>query len=379
MSTCLSSRACGFDLEHMIKWPYITNSTRTTSNSSSPSSTLSESTNSPIAISSRKARKPRKRPNQTYNEAAALLSMACPNIFNTKHLIKKPTNLPKFTKHQPHFFDEPPELIETSEYPLRRQIAENPCSLTESKITTLCQNTQEIELNCDCVELKDECLDEFDTESILDEEIEQGIDSIMGESNSVIDNNKEPNDVIAYGYPIGLGFGMRNGVRALKNCDDRNWWCFPMVDVSPAVNGKFEKSLVGKKKKKKVEELMESELGFNSWGIDNFSKGIQSEKRLVLKLDYDDVLNDWSGNWSPVPEEIWHKAPTGGDIYARAANIDLFSEKDGRIEASATRFMDKNQSKKNGHPVKNASSDRRPRCKGRFVKKSISTACDGET
>ncbi|EPS64863.1 hypothetical protein M569_09917, partial [Genlisea aurea] len=52
--------------------------------SSSPSSTLSEATNSPLVISTRKPRTPRKRPNQTYNEAAAILSTVYPKIFPAK-------------------------------------------------------------------------------------------------------------------------------------------------------------------------------------------------------------------------------------------------------------------------------------------------------
>uniref|UniRef100_A0A0V0H243 Putative ovule protein n=1 Tax=Solanum chacoense TaxID=4108 RepID=A0A0V0H243_SOLCH len=78
MSSCLAGggrAAYKLDLE-IIKSP----STSWTSQSSSPSSTLSESSNSPIAISTRKPRTPRKRPNQTYNEAAALLSTVYPKI-----------------------------------------------------------------------------------------------------------------------------------------------------------------------------------------------------------------------------------------------------------------------------------------------------------
>ncbi|KAI5584207.1 hypothetical protein BDE02_06G065000 [Populus trichocarpa] len=94
-SPCISGggRTYGFDLE--IVKSSSTSSTRT-SHTSSPSSTISESSNSPLAISTRKSRTPRKRPNQTYNEAAALLSTAYPNIFSTKHLTKSS----KFTKPQ---------------------------------------------------------------------------------------------------------------------------------------------------------------------------------------------------------------------------------------------------------------------------------------
>ncbi|CAI9276869.1 unnamed protein product [Lactuca saligna] len=73
----------------------------------------------------------------------------------------------------------------------------------------------------------------------------------MGSLNSTIQNyrlydNFYLNSKTCYGYPLGIKFGgnfefnfgfiMRNGVRALKNGDDRNWWNFPTlnaVNISP--------------------------------------------------------------------------------------------------------------------------------------------------
>ncbi|XP_024965420.1 protein CHLOROPLAST IMPORT APPARATUS 2-like [Cynara cardunculus var. scolymus] len=397
MSSCLSSRACGFDLEHMVKWPCST-SGRTTSNSSSPSSTLSESSNSPTAISTRKPRTPRKRPNQTYNEAAALLSMACPNIFNTIHLTKRTSNLPK---QHCNFFNEPPELIlpviENSGFLLRQRIMDKPCPLIEPKVVSSCQNSGEIKPNSVFVESSDGYDDDFDTESMLDEEMEQGIDSIMGDSNSILEID-ESNGIIAshfntcYGYPMGLGFGgkpelnfgfvMRNGARALRKGDERNFGSFPtvkMVNISPPP----EKFPVGKKnnKKKKVEELMKSgsefrQGNFNS-GDEGLSQGVGHQ--FILKLDYDAILNAWSDKGSPLPEETPQSASPGADIHARAAHIELFSENGGWMESGATRSMDNNHFKKIRYQVKNASSDRRPRCKGRFVTKPNSPTSDEET
>ncbi|EYU19419.1 hypothetical protein MIMGU_mgv1a023217mg, partial [Erythranthe guttata] len=64
--------------------------------------------NCPLAISTRKPRTPRKRPNQTYNEAAAILFTAYPKIFPTK------ANPCKFTKS--HGGNEKnPFLFETSD------------------------------------------------------------------------------------------------------------------------------------------------------------------------------------------------------------------------------------------------------------------------
>ena len=54
-------------------------------------------------------------------------------------------------------------------------------------------------------------------------------------------DNFSLNSKNCYGYPMGLGFGgnlefnfgfgMRNGVRALKNGDYGNWWNFLTVNV----------------------------------------------------------------------------------------------------------------------------------------------------
>lgn len=55
------------------------------SSSASPSSTLSEaSSSSATSVSLKRARAPRKRPNQAYNEAAALLASIHPSVFPVK-------------------------------------------------------------------------------------------------------------------------------------------------------------------------------------------------------------------------------------------------------------------------------------------------------
>ncbi|MFS7930840.1 hypothetical protein Hanom_Chr04g00348961 [Helianthus anomalus] len=80
------------------------------------------------------------------------------------------------------------------------------------------------------MEQSKEYLDDFDTESILNDEIEQGIDSIMGDCTAISENHGT-NDTV----------------------------------TSPATIAKCERSLAGKKKKKTMQL-----------------------RKLVLKLDYDD-------------------------------------------------------------------------------------------
>ncbi|XP_076914399.1 protein CHLOROPLAST IMPORT APPARATUS 2-like [Bidens hawaiensis] len=367
MSSCISGRAYVLDLENIVKSSsssYATSSIYSNSNSSSPSSIFSESSNSLIAVSTRKPRTPRKRPNQTYNEAAALLSTACPAIFS---VTKKYTNQTEFSNPHSYLFNEPRELL-------------------------LFEKPKEIEFNGrwtrspSLSSLSEEYRDDFDTESLLDEEIGEGIDSIMGKSNSNTNTNTNSNEKSCYGYPVGLGiggylecnfgFGLRNGVRALKNVDEGNWWSYPVVNVmnvSSLAMKKTEKCRVGKKKK--VADLMKSvpECSIGDEGCENGTM-------LMLKLDYEKVLKAWSDKGSPVPEGVSGSESPGSDIHARLAQIDLFSENGGVREASVNRYKEKRRtrffSKKIRYQVRKVNADLRPRSKGRFVRRPNSPTCE---
>ncbi|XP_004296491.1 PREDICTED: protein CHLOROPLAST IMPORT APPARATUS 2-like isoform X1 [Fragaria vesca subsp. vesca] len=421
MSSCFSGggRTYAFELD-IVKSP--STSTRT-SQISSPSSTLSESSNSALAISTRKPRTPRKRPNQTYNEAAALLSTAYPNIFSTKTL----TNPRKSTKPHDSFLDPssselllPLRLIDNpATFLLHNPILEKPNSRFEPKsinsFEKSCNSPGEFNspVNFDSNPNSSmEICDDFDAESMLDEEIEEGIDSIMGSSTTSmnIDSVDESSTTTSsdqmmmgscYGYPMGLGFGgnlefgfgfRRGGVRPLRQVDDGvNWWSFPTVDVLE-ISPRFNKSRpsaappsAGKKKKKKMEKLavVESKLAEKS-GSPKTSQSTKEEeeepeaetRQLMLKLDYDDVLNAWSDKASPFPEELQGGAD-GNDVSARLAQIDLFTDAGGLREASVLRYKEKRRtrlfSKKIRYQVRKVNADRRPRMKGRFVRRPNSS------
>ncbi|KAJ1378209.1 hypothetical protein SESBI_48076 [Sesbania bispinosa] len=161
-------------------------STMTSSPTSSPSSTISETSN--VSIRTKKPRTTRKRPNQTYNEAATLLSKAYPNLFrNFKN--KQPK---KFTKQ-----------------------------ITEKKLSNV---------SCGVVnpnELERDSGEDFDCESMLDEEIEEGIDSIIG---SRVDEAAGAGGG-ERATPWFGGFGGKLGwARALRRVDGENWWNFVTVD-----------------------------------------------------------------------------------------------------------------------------------------------------
>ncbi|KAL1819932.1 protein CHLOROPLAST IMPORT APPARATUS 2 [Daucus carota subsp. sativus] len=312
MSSCLSGggRTYGFDLD-IVK---STSTSSRTSHSSSPSSTLSESSNSPITILHRKPRTPRKRPNQTYNEAALLLSTAYPKIFPTKHL----TKLCKSSKLYSSFVDEAQELllpfrtIDNSGFLLHQPILEKRILGLVPKVVDscerVCHSPQDSDLCGNSLEICDEHQDDFDAESILDEEIEEGIDSIMG--NLSVNNDSasdESTSTTCIGYPLGLGFsgnfdygfGMRGGgVRALRDADESNWWSFPAVDVADITpNFKKTPSAAAQKKKKKVKKIVELKY-LDSPPVHN---PVAAEEELPmlsggprLKLNYDKVSEAWS-------------------------------------------------------------------------------------
>ncbi|KAK7265214.1 hypothetical protein RJT34_32830 [Clitoria ternatea] len=386
MSSCLSGaggRTYGFDFE-FVKSP---SSSIRTSHTSSPSSTISESSNSPLAISTRKPRTPRKRPNQTYNEAAALLSTAYPNLFSTKNL-KTPG---KFSK--PAFGNESSELLlpfrvleDGSSFlldpPVRHTPMERPKVVQEkespgeisSRVNHYDESSNNIKNNNNnCFELNDDCEESFDAESILDEEIEEGIDSIMG-GTRVQENDDSIPWMMAFGGKLDFRVGFpRPAVRALRHVDEGNWWNFPAVDIlqiSPKISNKAPPLATEKKKKQKkvekpVAELKSAELP-------------KAKPGLMLKLNYDDVRNAWSERGSPFAEDSPVSDAPENDLTARLSQIDLLWDNGGVREARVLRYKEKRRtrlfSKKIRYQVRKVNADRRPRMKGRFVRRLNSSS-----
>ncbi|KAJ4963396.1 hypothetical protein NE237_023335 [Protea cynaroides] len=381
MTSCISGGGLtyGFDID-IVKSPCTSSRT---SHSSSPSSTLSESSNSPSRISTRKPRTPRKRPNQTYNEAAALLSTIYPNIFSTQNLIKPC----RHTKQYDFFSDEFPELlppspgIENGGFLLDQQVPYKPTFQIEPKPANSsekpCQSPPELD--------SQPYEEDFDAESILDEEMEEGIDSIMG--NPCINNdsydasnaysyngrfNSYSGNQMGFGYrKFGLGYTFGGGVRALKHVDDGDWWRFPIVDVlqiSPKLN-----KISSQKKKKKAEHKEEVK---NSGSCkDNNSI---SNSGLSLKLNYEEILNAWSDRGSPFSDETLATDLSELDTLARLGQIDIFPENGGMREASVLRYREKRRtrlfSKKIRYQVRKVNADQRPRMKGRFARRPNSSS-----
>lgn len=243
--------------------------------------------------------------------------------------------------------------------------------------------------------------DDFDAQSMLDEEIGEGIDSILGnlgteneETQSSDSNSKSRATQLnnfCYGYPVGclgfdFGYGMRRELRAFRNVDEGDWWRFPcvnVVDITPKPDKTLSPPVADKKKKKKIEkgaktnappsrEDNENEI-LNSTPTGQAQASKQARTGLLLKLNYDGVLDAWSDKASPFSGDD-SPAATGNDVQVRLAQIDLFSDNGGIREASVQRYKEKRRtrlfsnSKKIRYQVRKVNADRRPRMKGRFVR-----------
>lgn len=125
--------------------------------------------------------------------------------------------------------------------------------------------------------------DDFSAESMLDEEIEEGIDSIMGYElmEGAISCNSVQMDMCCN---AGLGYGMRRELRAIRHVDEGDWWRFPCVNLAEIT--------------KKT----------NSAAIPLPNAGLR------LKLDYDDVLKAWSGKGSPFSGDAPAADSAGNDV-----------------------------------------------------------------
>ncbi|URE25809.1 CCT motif [Musa troglodytarum] len=381
MSACLSGggRTYGFDLD--IVKPSSSSSGRSL-HSSSPSSTLSESSNLPLAISIKKARTPRKRPNQAYNEAATLLSTIYPSVFSAKELKKVPKNtrpfdsFPEFSELLPPFpvLGDAAVLIPKpqSEKPaaIRLELKhKNPVEEFTSQMSSVSQKPNS----------PDPLHDYFDAESILDEEVEEGIDSIMGnlsmntpteDSNNEgsSDRNSPVNSLLGSLTTCGgseIELGLRNGSilrRALRDEDEGDWWRFqavPVQDIFPNLKPAPTIPALEKKKKKKKKKKK------NTAGTISILSQEESKAGLGLKLNHEEVIKAWSDRSSifsdhPESPDSSTAAPA---LQVRLEDINLFPDTTG---AGGTREAGAMKDKVKGGPgccLRKVNTDRWPRMK----------------
>nr|XP_010927243.1 protein CHLOROPLAST IMPORT APPARATUS 2 isoform X1 [Elaeis guineensis] len=405
MSSCLSggSRPYGFDLD-IVK--SSSSSSARSSHTSSPSSTLSESSHSSRTISIKRARTPRKRPHQTYNEAAALLSTVYPNIFSTK----SSRNISKQAKLFDSFPESCSELLPPFPVPsdaaflIRESSPEKPAVRIEPKLKSSFEKkcTGSVRNEFQEPSSPDPLEEDFDAESILDEEVEEGIDSIMGNlsmnTTTNADNKDECADynshinpylrsLMGFGlgskFELGFGFQFRRDVqRALRHSDDGEWWrspAVPMQEIVPKFKTSTPSSEKKKKKKKKVEKEEVGDMQTTTTiTITTTTKQENLKSGLGLKLNHEEVLQAWSGHGSVFAEGP-DSPHSSAEALAKLADIDLFPEAGsgagGMREASVLRYKEKRRSrlfsKKIRYQVRKVNADQRPRMKasGRFVKR----------
>lgn len=210
-----------------------------------------------------------------------------------------------------------PPMLESSAFP------------AEAKVEKPCLSPGEVSSQGNFSEICDELQGDFDAESILDEEIEEGIDSIMG--NLRTDGETRYSSVqresYCFGFPVGMGFdfgcGLRRELRAMRNVDEGDWWSFPSVNVAD-ITHKIARMPVEKKKKnsesakkssfpashKQKKETLAAAAAASS----EESVPPQPTAGLQLKLNYDDVLSAWSDKGSPFSGDSPVAESAGSDV-----------------------------------------------------------------
>ncbi|KAG0470427.1 hypothetical protein HPP92_017127 [Vanilla planifolia] len=328
MSSCLTGRVsgdgrgrtCGFNPDSVVKSP--SPSTR-----SSSSSCLSEASNTPPHfISTKKARAPRKRPNQSSAEAAALLSSIYPKVFSATYL-RRPTCLLQCPPDDSFpLLPSLPAFVDTGLI-LQQQSTQESCSSINLKPkssrvsdTSLCWNPTEFMF-------RDPGSPDFDTESILDEEFEESIDSIMGSlsmnpnnsegdcyySNSGSIINSQLKSLMSFGFGYSFGIGISSNIRrALRQREDRNWWRSPTVavkdispnlqpsSVKPAMSSIYKKNDNKRKRRRRRKKKAEGNSGeVTIAGPTPVGSSAHQEFNLKppirLELNYDGIIKQWSG------------------------------------------------------------------------------------
>ncbi|XP_020588993.1 protein CHLOROPLAST IMPORT APPARATUS 2-like isoform X2 [Phalaenopsis equestris] len=390
--TCSSGRTCRFDLDILPNSPC--------SSHSSASSTLSESSNSThFFISTKRNRAPRKRPNQCSAEAAALLSSIYPKLFST-------TKIQRSSFHLKQLADDPFPILIPS-FPISSGDAglllQNLPSPAMSPVQHKPTKSQYAIMNSNTdFQYQDPGSPDFDAESILDEEAEDGgIDSIMGnlsmskENNWDCLNSSNSNSIIdprlaslkSFGLSGGFRFcfGISSSIRgALRQSNEGEWWRSPTVavrDIVPTLSMLPEKAVIAdskpkkkkikKKKKKKVEDLEEAiERKFNS--AVSLPEDDILKAKLGLKLNYDGVIKEWSGG-SPFSGDT--KFPySAAQIIVSLADMEDTRDAAAR-ESSMQRYKEKRRnrlfSKKIRYEVRKSNANQRPRIKGRFVRGAL--------
>uniref|UniRef100_A0ACD5UHK1 Uncharacterized protein n=1 Tax=Avena sativa TaxID=4498 RepID=A0ACD5UHK1_AVESA len=351
---------------------------------SSASSTLSEASHSSStsSLSLKRARTPRKRPNQTYNEAAALLASMYPSVFptpagagggHTPRLLGLASALaddPSCADLLPPFpvlgnaacllRDAPPQPPPTPRSPVLNKSCPSPAAVSSSAFFTEFRDSAPSPDTPDGAAAADEPGeldfdddDGFDADSFLlggvDEGAAEGMDGIMGKLsmegsagiNRVLSSSGGVDPFIRSLMVLGLGFqrSRPNIKHALKRQDDASeWWmcpAIPLKDITPAPPLPMAPPPAVEKKKKKTKKKAlkdiavgpcikcEEEIPDSVYGDEGILALKLPKTGLGLSLNTEEVLKAWYDRGSVFADgNIPESSSTDGQ--AKLSDIELF-------------------------------------------------------
>uniref|UniRef100_A0A1E5VHR6 Protein CHLOROPLAST IMPORT APPARATUS 2 n=1 Tax=Dichanthelium oligosanthes TaxID=888268 RepID=A0A1E5VHR6_9POAL len=404
------------------------------------SSTLSEASNassssatsSVASLSLKRPRTPRKRPNQTYNEAAALLASMYPSVFpaarGPKAVPPRLLGLASALADDPDCSDllppfpvldqaafllrdlppqSPPTLMPMSPVPAKSCPSPAAVSSVFSEFRDPAPSpaTPDAAAADELGELDFDDDDGFDADSILcgvDESAAEGIDGIMGklsmENNAAAESSVNSNLPRSKIHPylrslmvLGLSFrhDQRSINQALKRHNvDPEWWMCPAIPVKditlppPLV----AKPTVSEKKKK----IKKKELGsiYKDAAIvrckkeedrnPDFANGdpgvlVLPETGLGLRLNTERVLKAWCGRGSVFADRNASDLPSSSaHVVVKHENSDMFQENGTSAVIREGNILKMQRKQKPCIPVPSNKNSRyyRPRVNGRFVSKA---------
>ncbi|TVU07738.1 hypothetical protein EJB05_41107, partial [Eragrostis curvula] len=396
---------------------------------SAASSTLSEASNasssSTSSLSLKRPRTPRKRPNQTYNEAAALLASMYPSVFPVAKCPE--TAPPRLLGLASALADDPGCSDLLPPFPVLGHAAfllrdlPHPSAPWSSVPPKSCPSpaavssffsefrdpvpspaTPDAAAADEPGELDFDDDGDFDADSFLgvDDGAAEGIDAIMGkltmESNaaaaaSVISDLPSSGIHPYVRNLMMLGLGFRHGqlnknLQALKRHNvDTEWWMCPAIpvkDIAPAPPAPVAMPEVSENKKKIKKKVAGREMKVESgqWRkaedvIPDSCNGYSGtvalpETGLGLRLNTEEVLKAWCGRGSAFANGNDPDLPrSSADVLVKRANKDLFKENGGSGVIREGNILKMQHKQKQCTPlVSNKSRYYRPR--GRFVSKA---------
>ncbi|CAN6215755.1 unnamed protein product [Urochloa humidicola] len=401
------------------------------SNASLPSSSA---TSSVASLSLKRPRTPRKRPNQTYNEAAALLASMYPSVFpaagGPEAAPPRLLGLASALADDPDCSDLLPPLpvLDQAAFLLRdlpppqspvpmpmspAPAKSCPSPAAVSSVFSEFRDPAPSPATPDTVaadepgELDFDDVDGFDADSILcgvDESAAEGIDGIMGklsmENNAaaaaVSNGNSNLSRSKIHPYlrnlmMLGLSFrhDQRNINQALKRHNvDPEWWMCPAVpvkDIAPPPLPAVAKPVVLEKKKgkKKLLDSLYKDVPIvqckkeEEWIPDSVDRGTGvlalPETGLGLRLNTERVLKAWRGRGSVFADRNASELPlSSAHVVVKHEDNNMFPENGTNAVIREGNILKMQRKQKTCIPVPSNKNSRyyRPRINGRFVSKA---------